>query len=158
MSKNKFKNILNNKIEEKAFKYLEEKQGKKGKEIKYSCIQMSEYLSPINSELTLEEKRKMFAVRNYMVNIPTNFPKPNVNNKCFCGKLETMVHLYNCEVYNIEEKIPYEKIFNGSLNQQLQIFKQFEVNLKNREDIKIVNQNPCDPLVIRCDLVDYSNG
>ena len=135
MTKNSFKKILNNRIEEKAFKYLIEKQGKKGKEIKYSCIQLSEYLSPINSELTVEEKRTMFAVRNYMVNIPTNFPKPNVNNKCFCGELETMLHIYNCEVYSTQEKVPYEKIFNGSLDHQIEIFQQFEVNLKERENL-----------------------
>ena len=81
-----------------------------------------------------------------------------MNNKCFCGELETMLHIYNCEVYNTQEKVPYEKIFNGSLNQQIEIFQQFEVNLKERENFKNGNQCPCDPPVIRCDLVDYSNG
>ena len=93
-----------------------------------------------------------------MVNIPTNFPKPNLKNKCFCGKLETMLHIYNCEVYNTKQKLHYDKIFNGNLNQQIEIFKQFEVNLEKREDLKNRNQCPCDPPVIRCDLIDCSNG
>ena len=54
-----------------ALNYLKAKQNIKGKEITYSDIDMAEYLQPINSKLNIEQKRKMFAVRNMMVDIPT---------------------------------------------------------------------------------------
>ena len=40
MSKQKFKNILKERIKENALKYLIEKQGKKGKDIEYTQIEM----------------------------------------------------------------------------------------------------------------------
>ena len=45
MKKNKFKEILRGKIEVNALNYLIEKQGKKGKAIKYSQLKTLEYLS-----------------------------------------------------------------------------------------------------------------
>ena len=75
ISKNKFKNILKQRIKELALNYLKAKQNIKGKEITYSDIDMAEYLQPINSKLNIEQKRKMFAVRNMMVDIPSNFSK-----------------------------------------------------------------------------------
>ena len=59
MSKQKFKNILKERIKENALKYLIEKQGKKGKDIEFKQIEMSEYLSPSNDRLTIEQKRKI---------------------------------------------------------------------------------------------------
>ena len=70
MTTNKFKNILKERITENALKYLTEKQGKKGRDIVYGDIQMSEYLSPSNKRLTIEQKRRMFEVRNQMVDNP----------------------------------------------------------------------------------------
>ena len=51
------------------------KQVKKGKEVEYTCIEMAEYLQPLNNKLSIEQKREMYAARNRMVNIPYNFPK-----------------------------------------------------------------------------------
>merc|ERR1712115_312881 len=66
MTKHKFKNIIKSKIEERAFEYLKLKRGKKGKEIEYKSLEMSEYLLPINSNLNITEKRKLFEMRNRM--------------------------------------------------------------------------------------------
>ena len=46
-----------------ASKYLTDKQKSKGKEIVYSEIKMAEYLQP-NSPLTIDQKQRMFALKN----------------------------------------------------------------------------------------------
>jgi hypothetical protein len=69
MSISQFKNLLKKKISETALKYLLKKKGSKGKEIKYSCLEMAEYLLPYNDELKTE-KRRMYATRSRMVDIP----------------------------------------------------------------------------------------
>ena len=51
------KNMVKSRIEKKAFEYLKSKRGSKGIEIKYNALEMSEYLSPFNSTLNIEEKR-----------------------------------------------------------------------------------------------------
>ena len=74
MTKSKFTSILKERISENALAYLVGKQGEKGKEIKYMSLEMSEYLQPINQNLTIEEKCEMFSIRNRMIKIPYNFP------------------------------------------------------------------------------------
>ena len=64
MNQNKYVNRLNKRMNENVLKYLLNKQKSKGKEIKYSEIQMAEYLLPINTQLTVIQKQKMFAVKN----------------------------------------------------------------------------------------------
>ena len=110
MTKNKFSQILKCKARIKAFEYLTNKQGTKGKDIIYSSIEMSEYLLPINKNLTLEQKRRQFAIRNKMIDIPANFPKSKQKSICFCGDIEDMKHIYECEILRSEkERISYDK-------------------------------------------------
>ena len=71
LSVNQFKKILDKSIKRKSFEYLMEKIGSKGKEIRYSCLKMAEYLSP-NDYLSISEKRQIFSIRNRMVNIENN--------------------------------------------------------------------------------------
>ena len=73
MTKYKFIKLLNERIQTGALKYLLGKQGVKGQEISYSRIQMSDYLLPTNDKQTIEQKRRLFAVRKKMVNIPLHF-------------------------------------------------------------------------------------
>ena len=132
MSKNKFGNILKDKGKTRALKYLIEKQGTKGKDISYSCIQMSEYLHPSN-KLTIEEKRKQFEIRNKMVDIPANFPKTEVDAFCFCGSPEDLKHIYECEIYESEKHTKeYEKIYNGNIFEQTEVYRRMEKCLEKR--------------------------
>ena len=57
MTKNRFKNLLKQRIKENALSYLINMQGSKGKEISYNEIQMKDYLLPFNN-LTIPEKKK----------------------------------------------------------------------------------------------------
>ena len=118
---------------------------------------MSEYLCPVNKQLTISQKCKMFAVRNRMTNIPANFPNLLESDKCLCGEKEDMKHIYYCKMLNEnQQKIyqPFENIFRGEIRQQIDVYKMFEVNLEKREKI---TKPPCD---LRDPLfsVDYSNG
>ena len=138
-------------MRQNALVYLLGKQGQKGKEISYSTLEMAEYLQPSNSALTIEQKRDLFSIRNRMLDIPQNFPGKNIQNTCVCGETEEMIHIYNCEMLKESEtNLPYEKIFNGSMKQQIEVYNIFKENLDRRETMRNKINRPCDPDEIRC--------
>ena len=67
MSQYQFSKILKETTKENALKYFTGKQKSKGSEIRYSNIEMAEYLLTINTELTITQKQKLFFVRNRMI-------------------------------------------------------------------------------------------
>ena len=152
ISEQKFRNMLKLKVKESAFRYLKEKQGSKGKENIYEDLSMAEYLLPSNNNLTIVEKQNLFSVKNRMVWIPANFPKPKTEYKCICGQKEDMTHIYNCKILNngLETKLDYQKIYTGTITEQIEIFRQFEKNMDIRETLLNEHTSPCDPSVIHC--------
>ena len=175
MSKGQFKNIVKKRISESAFIYLTQKQRKKGKEIKYLGLEMSNYLLPSSSGLSIDEKRKIFAMRNRMINIPANFhSKLKEEFRCNCGQFEDMKHIYSCKWLNSVEPITeYEEIFSDDVNKQVKVYRRFEENFEKREEI--LNENgseqtvketkksshvihTSDPLLSVFDCIAYSNG
>ena len=140
----RFSNLLTQKAQNRAIRYLKEKQRVKGKEIEYQKIEMAEYLSPSNKELTTEEKRKLFALRNNMTLM--NYSKTKLNNTCSCGKIETLEHIYYCKRLNKDEsEIPFENLYSKNIKNQIKVYRRLEKALENREIItKIVNISPCD--------------
>ena len=79
MSKNQFSQILKEKTRNRALKYLTDKQGTKGRDMEYNRMEMAEYLLPTNNELSIESKKRLFAARNNMINIPSNFSQQKEN-------------------------------------------------------------------------------
>ena len=150
MSQYQFLKLLKQRIKENALTYLTGKQKSKGSEIRYSDIEMADYLLPVNSELTIEQKQKMFLVRNKMIEISENFPGKEIDDKCYCGKDESMSHIYYCEKLNNNEpqQLKYEEIFEGKLNNQITIFKKFEQNLEKREMLMEEEKMDLNPHVI----------
>ena len=157
MSRKQFKNILKEKINELAFKYLIERRGKKGSEMEYSSLRMSDYLLPSTKGLTISDKQELFAIKNRMVEISFNFPKNKNIDTCQCGEEETIEHIYSCKLLSKQEEhqLPYKLIFTGNIGEQITIFRSFQNNMKERENIlkkeKQKNKNshviPCgDPL------------
>ena len=128
-------NIVKEKCRESAYKYLMKKRGSKGSEIEYSRIEMAQYLLP-NKNLTIDEQRELFAVRNRMVDIPSNFStKENNLSKCVCQQKEDMQHIYICEYLNTEEpKETFEKLFSKNVKRESSVFERFENNMKIREE------------------------
>ena len=149
ISKKTYSVILKEKITRIALKYLLDKKGSKGSEINYTSLEMSEYLLPFNNKLTISEKCEIFAVRNRMINIPSNFSS-NCEAKCECGAIENMKHIYECKLLNMNKKItiPYENIYNGNLKQQIEVYRRFKENLVKRDNYKDeIISNPCDSSV-----------
>jgi hypothetical protein len=66
-----------------------------------------------------------------------------------------MKHIYQCETINDGEQpvLKYEKIFEGNICEQIEVFRKFERNIENRKkfnELKKENIIPCDPHVIHC--------
>ena len=142
--RNKFKNILKRRIEINALEYLKNKRGSKGQEIEFTILEMSEYLLPYHSKLNIEEKREIFALRNRMTNIPFNFG--NKEEKCVCGTLETMFHIYSCEYLNQKKfRIDYDRIYDGNIENLKEILTRMKANLETRIRMKSRNESPRDP-------------
>ena len=96
---------------------------------------------PFNSELNIEETRKLFEFRNRITKIPSNFGKKE--EKCLCGLVETMDHIYACEFLNeMKPEINYEKLYNGNLRSQIEIFRKMETNLERRNQMRTENNVP----------------
>ena len=83
MKKENFSKLIKSRIENLAFDYLIKKRGSKGKEISYKRLEMSEYLMPHNEKLSIEEKQRLFSVRNRLVEKGNNFRK---NEECMICK------------------------------------------------------------------------
>ena len=151
MPVNQFRNSIRNKCKELALEYLMRKRGSKGREILYKEIETAEYLLP-NNELNIEDQRTIFAIRNRMINIPSNFVSKEKNNiKCICENIEEMKHIYECQYLNeTKPDIQYEAIFHGTIHEQKKILKRFKNSLENREKLLQTKPNHvilnCDPL------------
>ena len=123
---------------------------------------MAEYLKPTNTELTTENRRRIFEIRIMMVDISSNFLSSEENeHKCVCQKSENMEHIYYCETLNsnkLEEM--YEQIFQGRLDQQISVFQRFEENLENIMEI-FAKMNDSNHVIHNSDPLYshfYSNG
>ena len=98
---------------------------------------MAEYLSPNEYGLTIEDQRNTFSIRNRMIDIPANFSKKPIEVTCVCGKLEDMKHIYTCEALNNHKMTTeYEEIFSENVYNIKIVYRQFEENIKIREDLK----------------------
>ena len=158
MPKESFSKIIKSKISEISLKYLLSKRSSKGKEISYEKIEMADYLMPYNKSLNIEEKRKLFSIRNRMADVGNNFGK---NENCkMCDTYEDMNHIYICEKLNEQKiRIPYEKIYKGNLFEQIEVFRRFEQNMKKRNEEKLKkDQFPCDPYCDPLNSKILSNG
>ena len=149
MTEDRYKQIVRNKCSKFAYKYLLNKKGTKGSEIEFTEIKMSDYLLP-NGELTIEEQRTVFGMRNGMIDIPANFSSKKDNKaKCVCKELENMNHIYNCEHLNSDKPVEkFEMIYSDKIRKQKTVLKRFEQNMETRgekiEELTHVIQS-CDP-------------
>ena len=166
LTKTKFANFLKEAIRPKALAYLVKKQGKKGQEITYSELKMAEYLMPNLENISIEDMRKIFEIRNRMLPIAVNFPSKTSEKSCWCGKVEDTQHIYICRYWTDEsEKTPFELIYKENMPKLVKVYKQFEINYKRRQEYeneikdeqrKNLHEIPqSDPLF---SIVEYSNG
>ena len=79
----------------------------------------------------------MFAVKNRMTDISSNFSSNKEIEKCWCGENQNMEHIYMCTILNNETtEMPYKKLFNGNINEQIVEYKRFINNMSEREKRK----------------------
>ena len=152
MSLSKYTSLVKRKCEESAYTYLMKKRGKKGKEINYPAIQMSDYLLP-NDELSIEEQRQIFEMRNKMSNIPSNYSSENKNSsKCVCNEKEDMEHIYYCSYLNKEmTNVNYEEVYGENISEMKIILQRFEQNMENRENYTNAKEDKIDHEILVCD-------
>ena len=63
-----------------------------------------------------------------------------------CGKELDNEHLTWCHKMNTESDYKYLHLLNGTLNQNIETFKQINRNQEKRME----NETPCDPVHIVC--------
>ena len=133
-----FTSIIKKSIQSRAFEYLISKKGSKGQEIKCTELKMADYLMPNNINMTINDQRNIFEIRNRMIRIPSNFSSDK-SQICVCGEhTETMKHLYLCEYLNEGEtsEIPYEAIFGDNIYKQYKVKTEFFKHYEKREKYK----------------------
>ena len=136
MSKNKFKNIVKEKIQLKVMSYLITLQNKHTKtENLHFETNMQEYLSA--EEMTLSQKKLLFCLRSKMLRIRANF-SALYNDKISCSlcddpnSQESEVHLLSCPSLINEDGIKNEMCqvkfsdVYGGISQQLKAAKLFK--------------------------------
>ena len=143
MKPSKFKNIVKNQAQKAAFDYLTEKQkkGKKGKLIRYTKIEMADYLLP-ECALSVENKTDLSAFRCDMNMLPNNFGKTELCEMS-CKEPMNNEHLLKCIVLNEENPcyLELEQLRNGNISEKIVVLKKLQENSKRRtEYIRIKTQ------------------
>ena len=144
MSKNMFRNHIKKKIEIEAVIYLKSQIKSKGKEIKYTKIEMQDYLTP-ESKLTVIEKQDIFKMRTRMLDIKENMKGKHSNFHCEACQLkgikkrETQKHVYKCKNLNTKgRQIKYKEIFGRDTTKMKKVLNRINENLKNIKQLKTI--------------------
>ena len=76
---------------------------------------MPDYLLPINSGMSREEKQEVFSMRNNLTRIPANYSSSAVKHGCVCGDQENMQHVYTCIQLNSDKpEIEYKYVYSNN--------------------------------------------
>ena len=118
---------------------------------------MQTYLKPDN-KLSPEFMKKIFMIRTRNLNIKENFPGKFNDKKCVainCDNEDTQLHLYHCEHLESENttiglNLPYDSIFEGSVEQQVGVMHIMMKRFERRNQLMSSNQveDPMDPELI----------
>ena len=102
--------------------------------MKYSELQMADYLSPFANVFSNEQKREIFAIRNKMIKeIPANFCSSEIKHACLCGGVENMEHLYICKQLNSEKmEVNYDYIYSNDIHMMKIVYDRFEQIMRKR--------------------------
>ena len=99
-SKLRFKEIVKNRVELKAFEYLSELKDShsKSRNIKHEKIHLQPYLQSQTKKLSINDKKFIFAARTRMLDMKGNFKTGQLDKKCRkCETTEeTQQHLLDC--------------------------------------------------------------
>ena len=132
ISKNKFKKIVETKIDKYALQQLNALKSKHSKSqyLQSSSFKTAGYL--IDERFSKSESQLLFRLRSKTLNVKQNFEKQHTNNLCQTCRLfpETQSHLLQCpeiapklKLLNLQENDAEEKFIYGNIDQQLIIVK-----------------------------------
>ena len=74
------------------------------------------------------------------------------------------IHIYICKLLNKEQvEISYNQLYNGSIENQIRVYKRFKQNMNERETLKTENDSKNLPHVIpkvdpQSSGYEYCNG
>ena len=121
MNKEVFKEMIKTKVQKEAFKYLTKLKDShsKARKIRYEKLEMQRYLKPETENLTIAEKKFIFAARTRMLDLAGNFKSGLVCSKCRKCQIEeeTQEHLLECvelSDYGLVAECPeYDDLFGA---------------------------------------------
>ena len=142
MSQNKFKQIVKQKTEEAAFKYVIKEKNKQSKisHLKYSSLKMQEYLLEGNKNTHIS--RLIFKARGRNLDIKTHKQwKYDDDLSVGCGKnVDSEEELLTCESFSannetISDNYSYNCFFEDSVTKMVIVAKIIDKRIKTRKKI-----------------------
>ena len=139
MKNQSFRKLIKQKIEEKEMERMEtlKKSHSKVQKIEHNGLVMQKYLQPNSTKISKEEAQLIFKLRCRVTSIKANMKGSFESLQCRACKLfeESQEHIVNhCKILNKEEKIlEYEKIFNGTVIEKVEIAKRFQKKFEKLE-------------------------
>ena len=140
--KSKFKEYINEKVRGAAFEYLLDKklsrnsERAKGKLLEYCDFEMSEYLTPIDHDISIDDRKWLFQCRIEDIDLNINRKWNNESNECMkCpDTILDQRHLLECKYLIGKNKIisyipTYEDLFRGDIEDQIYISRILKENL-----------------------------
>ena len=146
-SKKKFKSIVKEAVNKKAFEYLKLQQNShsKSRNLVYSGLKLQPYLAPNAAKLSIQEKQSIFCTRSRMMDVLCNYKSGKKSLQCrACDKSpEEQVHLIKCEKLSVNELtrcIPeYNDLFSENVDKVAQIGRLLKEKFEMLK--KIIKQN-----------------
>ena len=143
MKKENYIRMIKNKIMIKTFQSMEDHKGthSKVKNIKYENMKMQKYLKPNSCKMKIEDAQLIFKLRCRSTKVKMNLEDIYDNLECTaCGlEEESQIHIIQCKKLNenrLGKRVEYEKLFNGTVNEKLEIAKIFKQNFDVLENMK----------------------
>ena len=144
MSFENYKSIVKNHIKEKAFNYLISRkesrtsENSKGKLLKYSKLEMAEYLTATDIDISIAERKWLFKCRVEDIDIKANRRWKYSDISCYsCDKNipETQHHILRCETLIGQNQIltyipDYNELYQGSLEEQVYVSRLLRDNFQ----------------------------
>ena len=144
-TKEQFKRIVKEHVNEKAFEYLKNLQQthSKAKPIQYEKFSLQNYLKADN-KLTTKEKSFTFAVRTRMLELKANFKRgKNDLNCCLCNKHEeNQQMLLKCSALNSEPIVDthYSDLFCQNKEKVIEIAMILKKNFEKFQILQVQGQ------------------
>ena len=151
LSKFTFKNVLKKAISKAAFSFLIDEKSKlsKGRQLKYTKLQMQNYLKPGHG-LSSIDSQNIFMMKMRNMFLKCNFPSMFNNMKCEsdkrCQNEDSQFHLYNCKFLDksnglIKKQSKYEDIYTNDVSKQASVMRILVRRFNIRSQILSSSQN-----------------